>query len=121
MADFSDMVKFQRNFDKKHGWLWWEFKDNKEFLDKMQDATLALVGEVGEFSNVLKKMRREHGSLGNFDEKLLPSLKEELIDIYIYFLILSIMLDIDVPEEYYKKMQVNEQRFKKFAEANTGE
>jgi len=83
-------------------------------MDKLQEATLALVGEVGEFTNIVKKIKREHGSNGNFRHDLMPGLREELVDVFIYLLILSIALKMDLPKEYYDKMKKNEERFKGF-------
>lgn len=114
MANFYDMQKFQKEFDENHGWNWDKYENHAEMMKKLEEATLALVGEMGEFANIVKKMRRELDGLGKMDEKFTPHLREELTDIYIYLLILANLLKMDVPEEYYKKMKVNEERFKKF-------
>jgi NTP pyrophosphatase (non-canonical NTP hydrolase) len=68
---------------------------------------LALTGEVGEACNVWKKYLR-----GSEDGVItLPMLREELIDVFIYFCNLAKVLNINVEEEYAAKRAYNRTRF----------
>lgn len=114
MAEIKEIAKFQADFDKDHGWVDQFERDDDKFFERLQYATIALTGEVGEFSNFLKKILREKKLNGEIDAAFMASMKEELIDIFIYLIILSLILDVDVEKEYYEKMQFNEKKYKKF-------
>jgi len=114
MTDIEDIVKFQKEFDKNHEWLDEYDAHDDKFFERLQYATIALAGEVGEFSNFLKKMMRERKLSGRADGVHLASMKEELIDVFIYLIILSIILKVNIPETYYKKMEFNDKKYKKF-------
>jgi NTP pyrophosphatase (non-canonical NTP hydrolase) len=114
MTHLEDIVKFQNEFDKKHGWID-EFNSyDDKFFERLQYATIALAGEVGEFSNFLKKTLREKGLDGKINDTLLASMKEELADIFIYLVILSIILKVDIGKSYYEKMKFNQKKYIKF-------
>ena len=76
---------------------------------------VALVGELGEFANIVKKVNRDNKTLNKgLDEKSLEKLREELTDCFIYIVILSNILEMDLEREYFKKMKLNEKRFEKY-------
>ncbi len=114
MADIEELVKFQKEFDKNHGWLNEYDAHDDKFFERLQYATIALAGEVGEFSNFLKKILRERKLNDRIDDTHMAAMKEELIDVFIYLIILSIILKIDIPKIYYEKMEFNEKKYKKF-------
>jgi len=111
----KEIIAFQREFDKKHGWDWGEPKDNEEKLQNLQYGVIALTGEVGEFANIIKKTTREflYGTR-KIDESLFEKLKDELADIFIYVLKISVALQIDLEKTYLEKMRQNEERFERF-------
>ena len=114
MTTLEEIVKFQEEFDKKHGWLD-ELKGyDDKFFARLQYATIALAGEVGEFSNFLKKILRERNLSGEVDEVHMASMKEELVDVFIYLIILSLILKVDIPKAYFEKMKFNDKKYKKF-------
>ena len=47
-------------------------------------------------------------------KEMMNKLKEELTDCFIYLIILSNILEMDIAEEYFKKTKVNEKRFQKY-------
>ena len=112
--NLDEIKKFQKEFDGKHGWNWTDSKTFGEKLRKLHNATVAILGELGEFANVLKKLRRLYESKGERDDALLPNLKEELVDVFIYLVVLANILDVDLEKEYFEKMRANEERFKEF-------
>jgi len=93
------------DFDKRHGWDGYNnIKDNKERLNLLQEDILNLLGELGELANEVKKCRRD-------DVYNQEKLNEETIDVFIFLLKITKILDIDIEEEFNKKMDLNEKRF----------
>lgn len=66
---------------------------------------LALSGEVGEMNNFLKKEIRD-----NADVK--GAVAEELADVLIYTLLMAEILGVDLEDEYHKKQNKNDEKFK---------
>ena len=114
MTHLEDIVKFQKEFDDKHGWIRGSEKNDEEFLKNLQYSVIGMTGEIGEMANFAKKILREKHSTGKYNEAHLESMKEELIDVFIYLVILSIVLKMDIAKKYYEKMEFNRQRFEKF-------
>jgi len=75
--------------------------------DDIVTMTLGLVGEAGEFADEIKKMVRGSKTY----HEALPKLREELTDIFIYVMLASRILQMDLIEEYYTKRETNEGRF----------
>lgn len=102
------MIEYLREFDKKRMWNHYdEAKTREEKLELLQKQIVSLLGEFGEFANLVKKYRRD-GTW--YPEKL----KEEVTDMFIFLLKISQTLEMDLEEEFYKKMKINEERFKDF-------
>ncbi len=114
MVELKDIVKFQRDFDHKHNWIW-DSEDPDKRTEMLKLGALALAGEVGEFANLVKKMWRNLDHDGTKpNEETMKKIKEELIDVFIYTVTLSENLDLDLEAGYFEKMKINEERFKKF-------
>lgn len=111
----KNLIKIQHDFDKDHGWDWTAPKNELEKLKHLQFCTIAITGEIGEFSNKLKKILREHDRYGKVDPNMYTKLREELPDILIYLIKIADLLGIDLEQEFVKKTEVNKERFKKFS------
>lgn len=72
---------------------------------------VAMIGEVGEFANVLKKIDR--GTFSLDDPAIKGQLQEELVDVFVYLLNIAGALDLDLLEGYTAKREFNEKRFGK--------
>lgn len=107
--EMNEMVKLQKDFSAKHGWIW-ETKNEKETLERLNFGTIALIGECGEFANLVKKTLRDKSKL----TELLPHIREELTDVMIYTMLLSVTLSADMENELKAKMKKNEEKFKNF-------
>jgi NTP pyrophosphatase (non-canonical NTP hydrolase) len=109
--NIKQLTKYQLDFDKKRG-----FDNNKpRNLDDLIFNSIAISGELGEFLNLVKKkIRKEKYEKLRGDEKEISEeeLKEELIDVFIYFLKICAILDIDIEKEYFKKLEKVKSRFK---------
>ena len=114
MTHLEDIVKFQKEFDDKHGWIRGSEHNDEEFLKNLQYSVIGLTGEAGELANFAKKLLRERHSTGKFSDVHLESMREELIDVFIYLIILSVVLKVDVAKKYYEKMEFNQKKFERF-------
>jgi NTP pyrophosphatase (non-canonical NTP hydrolase) len=63
------------------------------------DWGCAIAGEVGELCNMLKKVRRGSKTM----KELKPEIKKEIADIFLYTLLISKALDIDLEDATIKK------------------
>lgn len=112
--ELKDIVKFQKEFDENHNWVW-DSEDPEKRMNMLKYGAVALAGEVGEFSNLVKKVWRELDHNGKTpDEEMMKKLREELVDVFIYVITLSENLNLDLEKGYFEKMKINEERFKKF-------
>jgi NTP pyrophosphatase (non-canonical NTP hydrolase) len=112
--NFKELVNIQQQFDKEHGWNT-NSKTIKEFIENINSDIVGLIGEIGEFSNVIKKIRLDALSNNTDSRKKYESiLHEELIDIFIYFIRLSTYFNIDIEHEYSIKLYKNINRFKQY-------
>ncbi|XUC94186.1 hypothetical protein IGJ12_001349 [Enterococcus sp. DIV0802b] len=108
-------MEIQNEFDKKHGWSNSEAKTIAKKIDQLKDDIVGFTGEMGEFSNIVKKISREPSDeMDIFFENNIENMNEEIVDVFIYLLRIMITLDIDLEKEYLKKLEFNERRFKKF-------
>ena len=109
--DIKEIVKLQEEFQKEAFPDFLNIKNEEDFYNKLLFLGVALSGEVGEFNNLIKKLYRskfyKKENLEGIDEKI----KEEFIDIFIYLLLISIVLNIDIEKEFLKKLEINKKRF----------
>lgn len=107
----KELSNLQISFDLGH-------KGKKPFFQKitadnfeeLEHLTVCLAGEVGEFANIVKKIRR-----GDFDfEEGKKNFEGELADVFIYLIKLASQLDIDLEEAFLKKREQNINRFKEY-------
>ena len=112
----KEIQKFQREFDKKYFNKYWVDEDNlDQKIDFLKDMTIALTGELGEFANVIKKISRDRKNLGEEPSKeMIEKLRDELTDCFIYLVILSNILEMDIEKEYLRKNEFNNKRFQKY-------
>jgi NTP pyrophosphatase (non-canonical NTP hydrolase) len=89
--------------------------DSKEWFPAINDmhpdaqvqfTMLALVGELGEAANLMKKIIRD-----GYTPELAASLREEVCDAQIYLAELVGLLDMDMEDEYGRKRAHNAERF----------
>ncbi|WP_417228252.1 hypothetical protein [Amphritea sp.] len=105
----SDICKIQREFDQKHSVSGKSFyvDINESNLHELEHLVVCLMGELGEFSNILKKVVRGDNSLS--EAKI--SLNEELVDTFIYLIKISNQFNVDLEKEFLKKVDKNKRRF----------
>ena len=77
----------------------------KDIVDYMQLTVLKFSEEVGEIAQEIRRILRDKQP---FEAE---AFKTELVDIFVYLIQASMALKMDLVEEYYKKMKINEKRF----------
>ncbi|MCX6743813.1 MAG: nucleotide pyrophosphohydrolase [Candidatus Parcubacteria bacterium] len=108
--DLKQITEFQKDFDKRH------FGEMKMTPERLLYLMACLSGETGELANLVKKYYRE--KVQNYkittDEgrDFSNLMKGELVDVFIYVLILSYLLEVDLEKEFFNKKKNNEERFK---------
>ncbi len=116
--DISKIISLQKEFDENHGWSPTS-SSTLETLDFINKDIIGLIGEIGEFSNLIKKLnllnnRFSDEELNENFLKVHPDLQEELIDAFIYLIRIASHLNIDISKEYLRKYNINKVRFKKY-------
>lgn len=117
--DVKKLQELQKEFDLEYFGGFWDIRDSADFLNSLKHIAIALAGEVGEFSNIVKKIDRRVMNLGGeVGDEDLSKLREELVDIFIYVLIGANLLDMDLGEAYLERLEYNKRRFASFKEAS---
>lgn len=106
--DLKEIQKMQTNFSESRGWFFHKAKDKKELFDKLGYMAVAIAGECGEFANIVKKVLRQHERL---NDEMKEHMREEVTDIFIYCLLTSSLLEMDIEKEFLKKLERNKERF----------
>jgi NTP pyrophosphatase (non-canonical NTP hydrolase) len=111
----KEIQKIQKEFDEEYFKKFWKINDEKTFIDRLQYLVVALAGEIGEFANTIKKISRDFENLNQLmsDERK-NALIEELVDCFIYIIITANLLNVNLEEEYMRKLEKNKQRFEKY-------
>lgn len=111
--ELTALIESQVSADRRRGFRV-DFDSNAERVAQLEQDLIGLVGEVGEFANILKKVRlaSEHADYsGPSLESAAPTLREELADALIYLIRLSVVLQGDLESDLLQKMKANEGRY----------
>lgn len=108
----NELISHQTKMDISHGFPV-NFSSERQKFDQLTKDLVGLFGEIGEFSNIVKKIniKLDRPEIYKFDLELEKVLNEELVDSLIYILRISAILQIDLEAELLKKMQFNATRY----------
>ena len=107
----QQIKELQEQFDKGHEGNIPFYEDiNEDNLEVLEHLIVCLVGEMGEFANILKKCKRGDFSLPDKKEEL----DEELTDMFIYLIKISNQLKVDLEKHFLEKMEQNRLKFQKY-------
>ncbi|MFP2505978.1 hypothetical protein [Buttiauxella gaviniae] len=110
--NINDLREIQINQDKKIGFDV-TFTSNEDKYEQITKDLVGLFGEIGEFSNIVKKINIQLTNNAynfNIDDAEIH-LREEWVDTFIYLLRISAILGIDIESETLKKMKFNNTRY----------
>jgi len=108
--DIKQLFEMQRDFDRKMGWNTYEkCKTPEEVLNFMEHFIVVTVEELGEVARVRKEYFRDKQT---FD---VQALKHEFVDLFVYLMQGCMALNMDLEEEYRKKLKTFDERFLKKA------
>lgn len=91
-----------------------KFSDSTARYDQLTKDLVGLFGEIGEFSNIVKKINIKLAKQDQYEldlELAEKGLQEELIDTFIYILRIAAILNVDIEKEVTKKMKINAERY----------
>lgn len=113
--DLNCLSARQAEFDRQHGWST-DTPEPAALIAGLQIDIVGLVGELGEFANLVQKIDRNRESGPDFPEldENRPALAEELADTFAYLLRLANRLGVNLEDEYLRKLTKNDRRFEKF-------
>ncbi|MEY8118493.1 hypothetical protein AB9F26_09540 [Falsihalocynthiibacter sp. BN13B15] len=111
--EISELIRMQIESDKKRGFKV-EFASDHEREEQLNRETVGLIGEVGEFANLLKKVSltlTTEGYEGPSLSEASSELREELADAVIYIIRLSTILGGVLENDILEKMEKNDKRY----------
>lgn len=123
--EIKKLAQMQYDFDKEHGWISTE-NNIKDLIDVLSKDLIGLMGEIGEFANIIKKLNLEEKILtkeeyANKYQEYQPLLEEELIDTFIYIIRIATYMGIDLEYQYLKKLEKNKERFQRYENSDENE
>lgn len=112
----QELIYRQKEFDRSHkSTFCWDSPITQDNLEILEFLLVALMGELGETSNIVKKVVRGDFSL----EEKKADLAEELADLFIYLVKLSYQLEIDLEAACTEKISKNYDRFKRYEKGDS--
>lgn len=109
----KELLEEQAQFDKSHASKIPFFEEiTQDNIEALEHLIVCLVGEVGELANIVKKIRRGDRDLDGSRQEM----TEEIADVFIYLMKLSLQLSVDLESAYDRKMSENAVRFRKYVD-----
>ncbi|OBQ67799.1 hypothetical protein [Mesorhizobium erdmanii] len=112
--ELSALIEQQVERDRRRGFPV-DFASDSERLNQLMRDLVGLLGEVGEFANLLKKVGLAHSTPGYVAPLLSEvnaELREELADVAIYLFRLVTILDGDLERDILRKVGINDERYR---------
>jgi NTP pyrophosphatase (non-canonical NTP hydrolase) len=112
-VQIAELVDMQVRLDEANGFPV-KIADRRERYLQLTKDLVGLVGEVGEFANIVKKMNIKLDRPNEYDldfQSAEAGLREELADCAIYILRISAMLEVELEETVVAKIQANAARY----------
>lgn len=112
--DIKDLFRMQADFDIAHGFPV-TLESKHDTYEQVGRDLVGLLGEIGEFANVVKKVGLHMATPTDYPIDLdiaRGQLEEELADTLIYVARLSNLLGIDLEAATVRKIEFNSSRYK---------
>jgi NTP pyrophosphatase (non-canonical NTP hydrolase) len=109
--ELKEIMELQYKFDEKHaGKFEWSIPITENTINILAFLIVAMTGEIGELSNIVKKILRGDHSLEDSKEQI----KDELVDIFIYLIKICNQMSINLEEVFFNKLEQNIARFRQY-------
>lgn len=111
----QELMALCKALDVKHGFPV-TFADQSQKYNQVTKDLVGLFGEIGEFSNIIKKINIKIEKSESYDldiPKAEHHLKEEIADSFIYLIRIANILEIDLTTEIHNKIEKNKIRYGK--------
>ncbi len=111
----QELMELCKDLDVKHGFPV-TFVDQSQKYNQVTKDLVGLFGEIGEFSNIIKKINIKIEKNDSYDldfPKAEYDLKEEIADSLIYLIRIANILEIDLTTEINNKIEKNKIRYGK--------
>lgn len=112
--DLSDLIEQQIERDRRRGFRV-DFDHDGDRIDQLMRDLVGLLGEAGEFANLLKKVELGRMIPGYAAPSLAdarPDLQAELADVAIYLFRLATILGGDLEQDILRKIRINDERYR---------
>ena len=114
--ELAELILRQRQFDNNHGWDSTRACDPRR-IKLLANDVIGLVGEIGEFANILKKIQlleRFPSQMVDELDRRSPDLSEEIVDAFVYLIRICGHLNVDIEKVYLEKLQRNKLKYDRF-------
>lgn len=111
--ELKKLIEQQIEMDNRHGFPVTFAKDSEAYTQLSKDL-IGLLGEIGEFANIVKKINIKIDRPGEYELDISLARKqlgEELTDSLIYIIRIAAILEIDLENELINTMKNNESRY----------
>ncbi len=111
--NLQEITKMQIEMDERHGFPV-HFTTEHERYQQLTKDLVGLFGEIGEFSNIVKKINIKIDRPNDYQLEISEAetrLKEELVDSLIYIIRIGAILGIDLQAQVLEKIHLNESRY----------
>lgn len=109
--ELKEIISLQTEFDKRHS------SSEPFFISitssnprDLEHLIVCMLGELGEFANILKKVVRGDVPYESVEQDL----HEELTDVFIYLIKVAAQSGVDLEARFLAKLKENEKRFSKW-------
>lgn len=111
--EITEIIEKQIAQDEEYGFPV-KFSDSKSLYNQLTKDLVGLFGEIGEFSNIVKKINIKLDNPDNYEldmQSVHSLLSEELVDSFIYIIRIAAILEVDLEHEVLKKIALNAERY----------
>jgi NTP pyrophosphatase (non-canonical NTP hydrolase) len=111
--ELAVLIQQQIERDRRRGFPV-DFEQDRDRIDQLMRDLVGLLGEVGEFANLLKKVglgQTTPGYVAPSLDNVNIELREELADAAIYIFRLATILGGNLEQDILRKIEINDERY----------
>lgn len=101
-AEIQTLITEIRNFAKARDW---------EKFHTPKNLAMAIAGEAGELAAEFQWLTAQESELNSLSEEKLRAIRLEMADVQIYLYRLADVLNIDISDAVWEKLEINKRRF----------